>query len=98
MAKSFKVKEHPHYVDLLEVDKPIAAQSFGCFSFISPENILKQKNMYLFGEFVKKWEMNKSMEKFIQFLFLKLKSKELMINCLKKVKRNKQREMQLKGQ
>lgn len=43
MAKSFKVKEHPHYVDLLEVDKPIAAQSFGCFSFISPENILKQK-------------------------------------------------------
>jgi hypothetical protein len=76
MAKSFKVKEHPHYVDLLEVDKPIAAQSFGCFSFISPENILKQKNMYLFGEFVKKWEMNKSMEKFTQFLnFLSFKYK-----------------------
>ena len=31
------------YVDLLEVDKPIAGQTFGCFSFITPEKILKQK-------------------------------------------------------
>ena len=32
--------------------------------------------MYLFGEFVKKWEMNKSMEKFAQFLnFLSFKYK-----------------------
>jgi hypothetical protein len=56
------------YVDLLEVDKPIACQSFGCFSFISPDNILKQKNLFLFEEFLKNWEMNKSMEKFHQFL------------------------------
>jgi hypothetical protein len=27
---------NPKYVDLLEVDKPIAGQKFGCFSFISP--------------------------------------------------------------
>jgi hypothetical protein len=59
---------NPKYVDLLEVDKPIAGQTFGCFSFISPEKILKQREMFYFEEFLKQWEMNKSMEKFHQFL------------------------------
>jgi hypothetical protein len=59
---------NPKYVDLLEVDKPIAGQNFGCFSFISPEKTLKQREMFFFEEFLKKWEMNKSMEKFHQFL------------------------------
>ena len=72
--KSFERKEkrdgsdNPKYVDLLEVDKPIAGQSFGCFSFISPETILKQREAFFFEEFLKQWEMNKSMEKFNQFL------------------------------
>jgi len=59
---------NPKYVDLLEVDKPIAGQIFGCFSFISPDKVLKQKEMFFFEEFLKKWEINKSMEKFHQFL------------------------------
>jgi hypothetical protein len=64
------------YVDLLEVDKPIAGQTFGCFSFISPEKILKQREMFFFEEFLKQWEMNKSMEKFHQFLnFISFKYK-----------------------
>lgn len=67
---------NPKYVDLLEVDKPLAGQNFGCFSFISPEKILKQREMFYFGEFLKQWEMNKSMEKFHQFLnFLSFKYK-----------------------
>lgn len=72
--KSFERKEkkdgspNAKYVDLLEVDKPIAGQNFGCFSFISPEKTLKQREMFLFEEFLKQWEMNKSMEKFHQFL------------------------------
>lgn len=56
------------YVDLLDEDKPIAGQKFVCVSFVSPENVLKQKQMYFFQEFVKQWELNKSMEKFVQFL------------------------------
>ena len=59
---------NPKYVDLLDVDKPIAGQLFGCFSFISPEKVLKQREMFFFEEFLKKWEINKSMEKFHQFL------------------------------
>ena len=60
--------ENPKYVDLLELDNPIAGQQFGCFSFITPEKILKQKEMFFFESFLKKWEFTKSMEKFHQFL------------------------------
>ena len=56
------------YVDLLEEDKPIAGQKFVCVSFVSPDKILKQKEAFFFEEFLKKWEINKSMEKFAQFL------------------------------
>jgi len=67
---------NPKYVDLLEVDKAIAGQAFGCFSFISPEKVLKQREMFYFEEFLKQWEMNKSMEKFHQFLnFISFKYK-----------------------
>lgn len=59
---------NPKYIDVLDVDKPIAGQTFGCFSFISPETIIKQREMFYFEEFLKQWEMNKSMEKFHQFL------------------------------
>ena len=56
------------YVDLLEEDKPIAGQKFVCVSFVSPERILKQKEIFYFQEFLKKWDFSKSMEKFVQFL------------------------------
>jgi tRNA(His) 5'-end guanylyltransferase len=61
-------KENPKYVDLLEEDKPIAGQKFVCLSFVSPEKIIKQKEEFLYEEFIKQWDFKKSMEKFTQFL------------------------------
>jgi hypothetical protein len=61
-------KINPKYIDLLEEDKPISGQKFVCVSFCSPEKILKEKQIFFFEEFLKKWELNKSMEKFVQFL------------------------------
>ena len=67
---------NPKYVDLLEEDKPLAGQKFTCISFVSPENILKQKNVFFFDEFIKNWEFSKSMDKFVIFLnFLSFKYK-----------------------
>jgi len=64
------------YVDLLEEDKPISGQKFVCVSFVSPDKILKQKDVFFFQEFLKKWDFTKSMEKFVQFLnFLSYKYK-----------------------
>ena len=56
------------YVDLLDEDKPIAGQKFACVSFISPDKILKQKEMFFFESFLKHFDFNKSMLKFQQFL------------------------------
>ena len=32
--------------DFLEVDRAIPGQNFVCLSFISPENVLEDKNLY----------------------------------------------------
>tara|TARA_Y100000748_G_C15492868_1_gene487143 strand:+ start:1234 stop:2322 length:1089 start_codon:yes stop_codon:yes gene_type:complete len=55
-------------VDLLTEDRPLANQKFVCVSFVSPENILKQKEHYFFEEFVKQWEFKKATEKYTQFM------------------------------
>tara|TARA_B110000261_G_scaffold160279_1_gene199603 strand:- start:6585 stop:7490 length:906 start_codon:yes stop_codon:yes gene_type:complete len=60
--------ENPKYIDLLDEDKPISGQKFACVSFVSPENILKQKNHFYFQEFLKDFDMTKSIQKFTQFL------------------------------
>lgn len=66
--------ENPKYVDLLDEDKTIAGQKFACLSFISPEHIIKQRDVFMFEEFIKTWDFSKSMEKFTQFLnFLSFK-------------------------
>ena len=68
LKKGKNGKSNPKYVDLLEEDKPIAGQKFVCVSFVSPEKIVKMKEIFFFEEFIKKWEFSKSMEKFVQFL------------------------------
>jgi hypothetical protein len=61
-------QQNPKYVDVLDEDKPIAGQKFVCVSFLSPEKILKKKELFMFQEFLKQWDYSKSMEKFIAFL------------------------------
>lgn len=60
--------ENPKYIDLLDEDRSIAGQKFCCVSFVSPENILKQREMFFMEEFLKTWDLTKSLEKFSQFL------------------------------
>jgi hypothetical protein len=55
-------------VDLLDEDERISGQKFCCISFLSPENIIKSKELFLFQEFLKKFDFTKSMEKYEQFL------------------------------
>jgi hypothetical protein len=58
---------NPHYVDLLDEDKPIAQQKFVCVSFVSPENVLKSKAAFFFESYIKTWEMTTAMRKYAQF-------------------------------
>jgi hypothetical protein len=59
---------NPKYVDLCDEDAPISGQKFACMSFVSPEKILKKREIFLFDQFVKQWDLSKSMEKFKDFL------------------------------
>ncbi len=67
-------KANPKYVDLLDEDPSIAGQRFSCMSFVCPEDVLKRREQYMFDEFVRQWDMRKSMDKFAEFLnFLSFK-------------------------
>ncbi len=59
---------NPKYVDLLDEDKPIAGQKFTCISFVSPDSILKKKELFYFEEFLKHWDYTKGVQKFTAFL------------------------------
>jgi hypothetical protein len=61
-------KANVKYVDLLEEDKTISGQKFVCVSFVSPENVLIQKNHFFFQEFLKHYDFSKSVKKFHQYL------------------------------
>jgi hypothetical protein len=55
-------------VDVLDQDSFIPGQKFVCVSFISPEHVLKQKNIFLFEHFVKTFDLNHSFQRFQSYL------------------------------
>ena len=66
--------DNPKYIDLLDEDKAIAGQKFACVSFVTPDDLLKQKDLFFFQHFLKHWDFTKSVQKFTQFLnFLSFK-------------------------
>lgn len=60
--------KNPKYVDLCDEDQSIAGQKFTCLSFVSPEKILKKREVYLFDKFIQNWEFSKSMERYFDFI------------------------------
>jgi hypothetical protein len=61
-------KPNPKYVDLCDEDPAIAGQKFACLSFISPEKVLKRREIFLFEQFVKQWDFTKSAGRFLDFI------------------------------
>lgn len=59
---------NPKYIDLCDEDPSIAGQKFACISFVSPDKILKKREVFLFDKFLKNWEFTKSMEKYFEFI------------------------------
>ena len=57
-----------NYVDLLEEDKVISGQKFACLSFVSPEEIIKQRDHFFFEEFLKQWNYKKSVDVMLHFI------------------------------
>jgi hypothetical protein len=83
MALSKMANEEDKYIDLLDEDKTITGQKFVCMSFISPEKIIKNKELFYFNQFLNKWDFQTSMNKFDNFLqFMSSKYTGLDINIL----------------
>ena len=62
------INENTKYIDLLDEDKPISGQKFVCLSFISPEEHIKNKQLFYFQKYLKNFEFKKTFEKYTQFL------------------------------
>mgnify|MGYP001420031885 CR=1 FL=1 len=58
---------NPKYIDLLDEDKSVAGQKFVCLSFISPEKIIKQRESFMFENFIQQWEFTKTITKYRDF-------------------------------
>lgn len=70
--------------DLLYEDPAIGGQQYTCISFISPENIIKNKELFMFEKFLNNWDLNKKLEVFDNFMnFISYKYK-LNVEDLKK--------------
>lgn len=62
-------KPNPKYVDLTaDIDPPLPGQEWAVWTFISPEKILKDKNLFKFEEFVKRWDFSKRMQAYLKFV------------------------------
>lgn len=61
-------KINSKYVDLLAEDPPIPSQLFGCYSFVSPDKIIKNRDVFMFEQFVKQWDCTKSLSMFSDFM------------------------------
>lgn len=62
-----KLPEDVLEVDLLDEDPPLSGQTFCCLSFVSPDKIIKEKNIYLFEHFVKQYNFIKTAELMTKF-------------------------------
>ena len=38
--------------DYLEVDKPVPGQNYVCLSFISPDSLIKKKELFIYHQFI----------------------------------------------
>ena len=70
--------------DALEVDPEYPNDRFVGISFISPENILKRREIFFFEKFVDSWDFVKSMKKFSDFLYFMSEKYNLKLDVLQK--------------
>jgi hypothetical protein len=60
--------------DFLTEDAPISGQSFCLLSFLSPEAVLKNKELFLFNAFLEKFEYSRRVKSYEEFLMKTVKS------------------------
>lgn len=67
--------------DYLDQDPPLRGQNFVCLSFVSPEEVIKRKDVFMFEKFLKSF--SEDMNEFFENLSLKYKDDTQMLNSIK---------------
>ena len=67
-------------VDYLDEDKPIRGQNFVLVSFLSPEDVIVNKDVYVFSKFIEKF--SNDMKYFIESIKEKFPDQKDMINTI----------------
>jgi hypothetical protein len=67
--------------DFLDQDPPLRGQNYVCLSFVSPEDVIKKKEVYFFEEFIKSF--SRDMNDFFTNLAAKYSAEESTINNIK---------------
>ena len=60
--------------DFLTEDAPVSGQNFCLLSFLSPENVLKNKNQFLFNAFLENFDYSLRVKSYEEFLMKTVKS------------------------
>lgn len=68
MPKMANGDSNPKYIDVLAEDPPIVGQKYVSISFISPEKILKNRDLYFFEQFVKQWDIIEARKEMMDFV------------------------------
>jgi len=79
--------------EYLEADKEVPGQKYVCLSFLSPENVLANKDLYFFNAFLKDFEVQYKIKAYEQFLMEEVrrvndalsKSEDLLTNIIPKI-------------
>lgn len=60
--------ESSREIDVLQHDSPLTGQKYACISFLSPDKILKKKELFFYSEFLKKLELKQDVDRFRSFI------------------------------
>ncbi len=67
--------------DYLDADPPLRGQNYACLSFLSPENVLKRKETFMFENFLK--DFSRDMNEFFENLSAKYPDDKSIIKSVK---------------
>lgn len=75
-------KPNPLYNDLLFEYPPVSGQEFGVYSFISPERVIRNREQFMFEQYVRQWSYQRSVTMFSEFMLFLSEKTQIPIDSL----------------
>lgn len=73
---------NPRYRDLLFEYPEVPGQTFGVYSFISPEREIRNREQFMFEQYVRQWSYNRSVTLFSEFMQFLAEKTQIPVDSL----------------